>query len=149
MECKANVRITWRLPRCIYDIYVCLCARRFTNNNEEKMSTSPVVLSTWQSNRKRNENTRARFIRNRSETVVFAVIISFIHSCSCTASDSSLFKRRRESALLVSTLRRRRRQRRSSSEALQNRAIFSLKRKPKREVFSRSDFLNGIFSSNR
>ena len=108
--CEPNVRITRRLPRCIYDIYVCLYARRFTNNNEEKMSTSPVVLSTWQSNRKRNENTRARFIRNRSETVVFAVIISFIHSCSCTASDSSLFKRRREeSALLVSTLRRRRR----------------------------------------
>jgi hypothetical protein len=107
--CEPNVRITRRLPRCIYDICVCLCARRFTNTNDEKMRRhqwfcprgSPIEKGT---------KIRKSFIRNRSETVAFAVTVSCIESCSCTASRASSFKRRREeTALLVSTLRRRRR----------------------------------------
>ena len=108
--CEPNVRITWRLPRCIYDVHCVYMRAGLRRIMKKKKETSPVVLSTWQSNRKRNKNTRARFIRNRSETVAFAVIVPFIRSCSCTAPSASLFKRRREeTALLVSTLRRQRR----------------------------------------
>lgn len=107
--CKPNVRITWQLPRCIYND-TCVYMRAGLRITMERKMRRHQWFCPRGSPIEKGTKIRKSFIRNRSETVVFTVTISFIESCSCTASRASSFKRRREEpALLVSTLRRRRR----------------------------------------